>query len=318
MRIGVVNNLRAGQSRRCVSKLLALLARYPDVRHIETESAHALPEALAALLHERVELLVLNGGDGTLQHALTALLSNPDLEKPPWVAPLRGGRTNMAALDLGVRRDPVAALEHLLRSAAAGRLQELRVARPVLRVASSHSNEVHYGMFFGAGMIQRAIGLTHRIFPKGRSQGVLGASLVTTALIAKTLARPTHGILTPDKVEILLDGRAVPDGEFYLVIASSLQRLFLRLNPFWGEGPGGVRFTALASRVPRLAAAVPGILRGRPGAGVRQDSGYTSVNSHRIELRLACGFTVDGEIFPARADEHVTITADSRIHFVRA
>jgi diacylglycerol kinase family enzyme len=313
-----VNNLRAGLSRRGVSKLLELLRRHPEVLHIETESSRALPEALGELARAQIDLLVLYGGDGTLQHALTEILSNGESDVIPWIAPLRGGRTNMTALDLGVRRDPIAALEHLLRAAADGSLHALCTERAVLRCSSSRGNPVQYGMFFGAGIIPRAIELTHRIFPTGRSQGVFGASLVTAALIAKTLTRPTQGILTPDKIQILIDGRPVPEGEFYLTIASSLRRLFMGINPFWGREPGDVRFTALASRVRRLSRAAPGILRGRPGAHVKAENGYTSANAERVELRLDCGFTVDGEIFPCQTDERVTITADRRVTFVRA
>jgi len=318
VRIAVVNNLRAGRNQRQVSRLLALIDRHPHVRHLETESAHALPEALSELTRDGIDLLVLNGGDGTLQHALTALLSDPRAERLPWVAPLRGGRTNMTALDLGMPRDPITALERILRAAAADRLHEHRIARPVLRIESSRGVPTQYGMFFGAGMIRRAIELTHRVFPRGRSQGVFGASLVTAALIAKTLARPTRGIMTPDKAQILIDGECVSDDEFYLIIASSLQRLFLRLNPFWGRGRGPVRLTAVASRARGLAAAVPGILRGRPGAGVTVENGYSSANAARVELRLDCGFSVDGEDFAAQADERITISADRRIHFVGA
>jgi hypothetical protein len=313
-----LNNLRAGHSRRRVSGLLSVLRRHPEVVHIETDSSHALPETLADLTHEEIDLLILNGGDGTLQHTLTELLSNDALERLPWIAPLRGGRTNMTALDLGARRDPIAALESLLHMAREGRIEELRVDRPVLRIASSRGGPAQYGMFFGVGTIRRAIDLTHRVFPTGRSQGVFGASIVTGALIAKALARPTQGILTPDKLQIAIDDRPVPEGEFYLAIASSLRRLFMRMNPFWGYGPGGVRFTSIASSVQRLAPKVPGILRGRPGRDVTAENGFTSENAQRVEIRLDCGYTVDGETYAPVADERVAISADRRLTFVRA
>jgi len=318
LRIGVLNNLRAGRSGRRVSRLLEVLRRHPEVAHIETDSSRGLSEALADLTHEPIDLLILNGGDGTLQHTLTELLSNEATERLPWIAPLRGGSTNMTALDLGMRRDPVAALEFLIRAAEKGRVDELRVNRPVLHVASSRRGPAQYGMFFGAGTILRAIDLTHRVFPTGRSRGVFGASIVTGALIAKILARSTQGILTPDKIQIVIDERPVPQGEFHLAIACSLQRLFMRMNPFWGHGPGGVRFTSIASSEQRLGRNIPGILCGRPGGHVTPENGFTSENADRVEIRMDCGFTVDGEIFAPEADERVTITADRRITFVRA
>jgi len=67
VRIAVLNNLRVGRNNAEVSRVLSLLRSYPDVLHIETESARALPEALLEIARHNVNLLVVNGGDGTLQ-----------------------------------------------------------------------------------------------------------------------------------------------------------------------------------------------------------------------------------------------------------
>ena len=318
MRVAVLNNLRAGRNDAEVTRVLSLLRSYPDVLHIETDSVRALPEALAEIARQNVNLLVLNGGDGTLQFTLSEILSGREFERMPMLAPIRGGRTNMTAVDLGAQRNPIKGLRGLLEAAKAGRLSERIVNRPVLRIATHKVRDVHYGMFFGAGMIHRAIDLTHRIFPSGRSQGVLGASLVTGGLILRASLRDRNGVLKPDKIEILVDGKMVPHGEFYLVIASTLDRLFLGMNPFWGRGAGDVRFTSLASGAHRMSAAIPGILRGKPKPFVTPEAGYTSRNSESTQLRLDCGFTVDGEIFEPVSDEVVSITADRRITFVRA
>jgi hypothetical protein len=313
-----LNNLRAGRSNAEVSRVLSLLRSYPDVFHIETDSAHALPEVLADIARQNVDVLVVNGGDGTLQFALTEILNGGEFERVPMIAPLRGGRTNMTALDLGCSANPVKGLRGLLEDAREGRLAERIDERPVLRVKTHKSRQLQYGMFFGAGMIHRAIDLTHRLFPTGRSQGVLGASVVTGGLLLRVSMRDRKGVLTPDKIQILLDGKMVPHGEFYLVIASSLRRLFLRMNPFWGDGPGGIRFTSLASNSYRVRSAIPGILRGKPKPFVTPENGFTSANSDRAELHLDAGFTVDGEMFAPIGDEVVTITADRRVTFVRA
>ena len=108
MRIGLLNNLRAGASGERVSRILSFLKAHPDVVTVETDSAHAGPEALLELARHEVELLVINGGDGTVQHALTEILEHGGFDgRVPMVAPLRGGRTNMTGLDIGSQRDPV-------------------------------------------------------------------------------------------------------------------------------------------------------------------------------------------------------------------
>jgi hypothetical protein len=294
VQVALLNNLRAGRNQKRVRRILAYLKAHPDVLHVETDRAGALPDALADLARRHVDLLILNGGDGTLQHALTEILNNNPFGHVPLVAPLRGGRTNMIAMDMGAQ------------------------GNPVLRIDSATRREVVYGMFFGAGMIQRAVALTLRVFPSGRSQGVFGAGTVTGALLVKTALRAKDGVLTPDKAQIFLDGEMVRHGEFRLVIASTLQHLFLKMNPFWGKERGGVRFTAMAHGAERVGWAIPGILRGRPRAFVTPEAGYTSRNAHKVDLHFDGGFTADGEIFPALSGEIITLTADRRVTFVRA
>ncbi len=318
MRVGVINNLRAGRSDRQVARVLNLLRDHPDVLHVETDQAGALPDAIADLARRQVDLLVVNVGDGTLQHTLTEILTNQPFRRVPMIAPIRGGRTNMTALDLGAHRDPVRGLKALLEAAKTGRIHERVTDRPVLRIAYDQGRRAEYGMFFGAGMIHRAIDLTHRLFPQGRSQGSFGAGMVTLSLLAKALFQSNEGVLTPDKVQVVLDGEMVKQGEFLLTISTSLQRLFWRLNPFWGEGEAPVRFTCISTGPQRFAAGAPGLLRGKPRPFVRPQSGYNSRNVGRADLFFDCGFTVDGETFSPRAGEQATITGDRRVTFVRA
>ena len=145
-----------------------------------------------------------------------------------------------------------------------------------------------------------------------------GATLVTAGLIGRMITGDHTGILTPDKVQILLDGEAVDQGEFHLVIASTLSRLFSRMRPFWGQGPGGVRFTSLAAPCKNFGKAAPGMLRGKPPAWATPETGYTSRNVDRAELRMSCGFTVDGELWQPDPDRSIALSAERVVHFVRA
>jgi len=319
LRIGLLNNLRAGRSHAQVWRLLQMLRDHPEVLHVETDSAGAVPEALSDLSRQEVDLLVVNGGDGTLAHALTEILEHRVFDgRVPMISVLRGGRTNMTALDLACQRDPVKGMEALISAADRGDIEERVQRRDVLRVEYGPHQQVRCGMFFGGGVIHRAIDLIHGNFPQGRVRGSVGATLVTAALIAKLATRGTGGILTPDKAHIQLDGELVAPGEFTLLMACTLPRLFARLRPFWGTGPGGVRFTALAADAPHIWRNAPGIVRGNPRAAVREEDGYLSRNVKRAELRFDCGFTVDGEQCDPMAGRTVSITGENHVRFVRA
>jgi len=187
----------------------------------------------------------------------------------------------------------------------------------VARVRYDGGRSTQYGMAFGAGMIRRAVSMVHRVFPKGQ-QGAFGAGTATLTLVARAALRDTGGVLTPDKIQIFLDGDPVKDGEFHLAVATPLRRLFWGINPFWGTGSGGLRVTCIASDARRFMAAAPGVLRGRPRPWVTPENGYTSRNVELAQLQMGCGFTLDGEIFDQRSSELVTLTPDRRVSFVRA
>ena len=317
IRIGVLNNLRSGRGQVRVESALSLLRSHPDVLHVETASASLVPEALADFEREGVELLVVNGGDGTLQRLLTELLSRDEGSWLPAIAPIRGGRTNVSAIDLGAHRDPVRSLADLIAAGRAGELKDRAVERAVLRVDLGPEDGVHYGIFFGAGMLHRAVQLTPRYFPEGRAQGLFGAAAVTGTLLGRAALGRLGGVMKADKMRAAFDGEPRPPREYRLVMATTAERLFFGMRPFWGSGPGPVRTTLMAADAWRMTRAAPGILRGRPAPWVGPDCGYESHNSDHVEFQLDCGTTLDGELYAERPDRTIELRGDRRIRFVR-
>lgn len=312
MHIGVLTNRRAGRVSAAARRVQRVLAAHPGVLHLETHSSEEVDQALARCAGEGVDLLVVNGGDGTLQRTLTRILAHPDRGWRPLLAPLRGGRTNTSALSLGAHRDPGRGLATILESARNGTLAERVHERPVMR-ADLGSAGVQYGMFFGAGMLYEAIHLTHANFPEGRAQGHLGASLTTIALVARAILGRYGGVLSPAKVQVAIEGVAVQPQEFLMVMATTLDRLFLRMCPFWGDEDGPLRFSTIAAQ-PRGLRNILRVLRGRPPA--RPDEGYISHNLEGVSLRLDGGLTVDGELFAPEAGRSVWLDAPDRVRFV--
>jgi hypothetical protein len=232
------------------------------------------------------------------------------------IAPTRSGSTNMVALDLGTQRNPARALRDVFDAARSGRIEERVVVRHAIGV--DIGSERHYGMFLGVGMLPRAIALTYQAFPPGRAQGVFGAGVVTSALIARTIAGDRGGVLDPDKMEIALDGRPIQPEEFTLVMATTLDRLILGIRPFWGSGPGPIHISAIAAGAHPFARSVPGILRGRPRPWVRPENGFNSANVERAALRVDCGVAIDGELFDPEPGRLLSLHASEPLRFVRA
>jgi hypothetical protein len=141
--------------------------------------------------------------------------------------------------------------------------------------------------------------------------------VVTGLLVGRAAFHSASGLLTPDAIDLRLDGEPVPHRRLQLALLTTLGRLFLRIRPFWGREPAPVRVTAIAHPAERVAAAAIGVLRGRPRPHVRPEAGYTSRNVHRAEITMDCGLTLDGELFPPLPGRRLRVEADHRVRFVR-
>jgi hypothetical protein len=210
------------------------------------------------------------------------------------------------------------ALSALLAAAQNGSMAERIVERDVLRIDLGPEAGVQYGMFFGAGVLHRAIECKHQLLPERHFQGLLGAGVFTGVLVVRAALGSVRGLLTPDNMEIRLDGKPIGRDAYQVVMATTLARLFLGIRPFWGHEAAPIRFTAIAAGAARTVSTPIIILCGYPPPQRLRDTGYTSHNVRRIEIALDCGLLIDGELFPPRSGRIVRIEADRRIRFVRA
>jgi diacylglycerol kinase (ATP) len=327
VRIGVLTNLRAGGSGARSAQVLEHLANYPDIVHVETDSADTAPDAVGELARAGVDILVVNGGDGTLARTLTEMLREgspfPN-GRLPIVAPLRTGRTSMTAYDIGSRRDSRVSIERLLQRVRENRIEQAMVKRAVLRMKLEPDGVDHWGTFFGVGVIYRGTLLTHKMFPKGRSQGAFGSTVVTAGLIAKALTGRGSDIVTPeddpltiDSLAVSLDDSPAERGDFQLLLATTLNRLFAGIRPFWGKGPGGIRYTALGPGCLKQPRDVARVLGGKEPRGLNaEEVTFDSRNVEKLELELDCGISLDGEMFAPVPGRRATLVADHRIRFL--
>lgn len=309
-KIGVISNLASQRNRTGIPDLLTLLAAHPDVDHAELPGIEGLRETLTGFAGNGVELVVINGGDGTVQAVITRLLNDGMFARRPTLAVLPGGMTNMIAHDIGAPRRTATALRRLLsdrRSAIA--------TRRVIRLARDNAEPI-YGMFFGTAAIVRGIEYCRQaIHPlKLESSSAAGAALA--GLLAKRIWQRggEDKVFRGDEISVGLDG-ATPASETYLIVlVTTLNRLVMRTRPFWGSGSGGLRYTALRYPPKQMWRRLPTFLYGGDARTLPSDD-YISARTDDIRLDMACPYTLDGELFEATPGQPVRLSSGPEIRF---
>lgn len=290
------------------------LRRVKGLAWHDTSSA-AEADAVIASLPEDLDLLAVNGGDGTLQHALTTLLQRRDAPLPR-IAMLPGGSTNMSAFDISGRRSWRESAAHLLAVLKHEPSEWPCTGRHVIEVHRPGEELSAYGMFFGTGVVVRGIEYCHEwIYRLGiRNEWAPGLALLRAVWgIARREAAFTEGV----HVALARPGHDAQELCAKFLIVSSLGRMFLGLRPFWDQEGEPLHFTLVRQGAEAFLRTLPSLLRGRRTPGMTSANGYWSGSLNALGLSLDGPYTIDGEIFAAPETGALEIKATPPIQFVK-
>ena len=304
MRLGVLRNRRSGGHRR-----RPVLATPTGALVRETEEIGELDDALRTFRDAEVDLLAIDGGDGTIRETLSRLLAVYPGALPR-IAILPHGNTNLIAREFGGWRGRDA-LTRLAAAVAAGDARI--VARPLLAVHRRGMRPLR-GLILGAGAYASATRIAQDEVAL-RGDGQVAVTLLAT--LRRALAGPEAAALRAGvAMHLLLDGVEAPPGARFLIIVTTAQRrLPLGLDPFWGQGTGPLRWLDVEAPGRRLALATPFAAFGLPLEWMHR-AGYHSGRSSRIEIALSEPFTLDGELFDAGEAGALEVEAACEFRFV--
>lgn len=314
--VGVLSNPKSTRNAASMQPVRDVIDQSTGVFHYEIANIEDVPAALQHFARYGVELLVINGGDGTIQAVFSALLnSNPFAVTPPIVI-LPAGKTNMIAMDLGAMRPkPARYLRQLLAWRNEGDLTARLTVRHILKIEGLTPAPI-YGMFLGTAGIVAGIEYCRRwVYPLGLPN-FLSHPLAVVALLVRTLgqALTRRGGGAEDLLVISMDGKGKTMGRYFIVIASTLDRLILGFRPFADWGAGGVRFFATENTPSIILRGLWLVITGRLRR--RQATGVTSRRAHTVRMKLSAPVTVDGEMYHPPQGREVVITADNALQFL--
>jgi diacylglycerol kinase (ATP) len=146
--IGIINNPFSRKNRRNPDGLETLRRIVGDAGLVASSSSvEEVREILHGFRQAGIEILGINGGDGSNHVVLTALVQEYGDAALPRIAFLRGGTMNTISNSCGIRGSPVRILRRLVGKLVAGQPFDT-IQRDTLRIGEG------IGLTFGNGLIQ--------------------------------------------------------------------------------------------------------------------------------------------------------------------
>ncbi|MBL8555589.1 MAG: diacylglycerol kinase [Phenylobacterium sp.] len=257
---------------------------------VVVEVAPEEPAELFATLRrfaaEGVDLVAIDGGDGTIREVVTRL---PEAYggRLPRLAIVPNGKTNALALDIG---SPLGTtLEQLLTAAEAGQPTKRRPCLEIVR--PGQATPERRGFLFGTGAFVRATELAQKHHTVGLFDDAAIAATIVHAAIGALFGGPSNGWRKGEAARVSFD----PAERWFLTIASTLKRFPLGLKPF-GEPREGLKVISVQAPPRRLHLALPVILSGRD-SGWLADKGYVRCDPPAFDMSWSGDFVLDGEIY---------------------
>ncbi len=304
-RIGILINPLSGKNRQESAAIKLTLGEHPNVLQHTVQDPQDVHNALFDFSRQKVNIVVISGGDGTIQAALTVLFNHHPFTSQPQLIVLEGGTTNMIAGDIGIKGNQSGALRRLFKWRETGSGNVTRRQRSILRLQVP-GHEVKYGMFFGAAGISQGIQYYRRHLHHKKLHGLPGICMTLLRFLWALTHRQTR-IASPTAMQIRADSERLQEDNFMLFFVSTLDHLFFGLRPFWGNEKGQLRLTAVRSKARYLLRVLPFAARGRKAEKATPENGYYSHNADEIELHIADSMALDGEIYTPDSSRQPTL-----------
>jgi len=271
-----------------------------------THRGHAAQLASQAAL-DGFDLVVVHGGDGTVNEVVNGLLAVRNRVPVPAVGVVPGGSANVFGAGVGVPRDPVEATRHLLRAVQAGRRRTIGLGRMHAWQPEQAEPPIPRWFTFNAGLGLDAAAVRHVERSRARGRRATTARYVRAAALSYLRQDHRHPRLT-----IELPGEDAVTGAFLAIVANSdpytyAGRRAVRMNPGCTQDDGlGLFALRTLAPLPVLRHVVQ-ILRRRGVPRGKHLVRRQDLATLRITSEQPIGLQVDGDYL----GEHVRVDYES-------
>lgn len=292
-RIGIITNPHSKLNKRNPERIQLLGYILGEKGLLEiTRSLEDLTRVAMQFQQMGIEVLAINGGDGTISRTLTAFIRVYGDKPLPKIALLRGGTMNVLAVNLAIHGSPEKLLARMLE-----RLSD--ETPPAIKRLRTMAVEDHYGFVYADGTSTNIL----KEFYKNKS-GVLGATWLGLRLVGSFLVNGKLYNQTLDERHIRFESHRFAPFEHrsFSVLAATIRSLPLGF-PFFGlvhKNPGKLQFLSISTDRKKLVWQLPVIMLQNKE---RESLGKVSYCCDHVKMTTSTPFTytLDGELYESQS-----------------
>ncbi len=314
-RIGVVQNPFSTLNRKRYGVEQAA-ADDPDVFVEQAQQTQDIAGILERFRDLGVEIVVIDGGDGTVREVLSQCpgVFGQDL---PLFCVLPSGKTNVCAHDTGTAKYKRDTFRRLLELRKTGITTHHIRRRHVMRIAweDGFRAPVH-GMLVGFGGYREATNLaqTH-VHSKGLTHNTAVAVTIFRFFWGAMFGADGKGVRAGDMMSICFDDQDTSSHPRFGMVLTTLNSFLLGVWPFWGDSTRAVKWLDIDAPPPHLLQAVLAIFTKRIKPWMKT-AGYRSGSADELKIETHKPFIIDGETFEPGPTGRLHFTSDMQVDFI--
>jgi diacylglycerol kinase family enzyme len=292
--IGVVTNPRSKANKRDPAgmyRLGYLLGSKGEAA--ATKSLDDLVRVAEEFKAAGIDVLGINGGDGTIHVTVTTFIKVYGDAPLPKIAILRGGTLNTIAVGLGIKGTPNEILYEVIDRYHQG-LPLPTVDRPVMQINDK------YGFIFGNGLIANFL---EAYYATGRPSPATGAWLLARTVASALWRGPfVRRVFRRLHAHVTVDGEAWARTDFATITCATVPELGLGFAPYYRCWESTEAFPVLGIHAAPvgLALSLPRIYRSKP---MRRDRAISAMARQlTIVTDEEVPYTIDGDLHRGKGE----------------
>lgn len=305
--IGVISNPRSGKNKRNpgLARRLAYILGDKNMLH-QPNHLDDLAEVARYFRDQKVEILCINGGDGTAHTVLSTFLREYGAVALPMIVLLRGGTMNTMSKNIGLQGTPEGILGRVVNAFAADEALPT-VERNLLVVDGQKA-----GFLFGNGLMSSFL----EAYYEGGDASPWKAFKVLVRTVGSALVGGSfiQRLLKPVRVTVEVDGERWEPREYLSVGAGTMADIGFGFRPYFRAPSHPDHFHALgfACGAMDIVGQLPRVRMARP----MQHPNILEKVARRmiIEGDEPLSYMVDGDFH--RGDKRVVVEAGPRLRLL--